>query len=148
VEEADLAEHRPDRRHLEEHPFQRLVAPGRIGRHEFAGLVGEVDEDRAGFEQADRLPVRSIGIDDGGDLAVGVERQEGRLRVLVLADVDAVRLVVEAEFLQRDRDLDAVRRRQRIELDDVRPLGRPARDDRERRKIGHRGSWRETTAPT
>src|SRR5262245_52003702 len=41
VEEADLAEHRPDECHLEEHPLDGLVSARRMGRHELASLVRE-----------------------------------------------------------------------------------------------------------
>ena len=78
VEVADLAEHRSDDGHLEEHPLDGLVAARRIGRHQLAGLVGEIEQDRAGFEQAERLAAGSVRIDDRGDLAVRVERQEFR----------------------------------------------------------------------
>ena len=97
----------------------RLVAPRRVGRHQLAGLVGEIEQDRAGLEQAERLAARAVGIDDRRDLAVRVERQEFRRPGLVLADVDQMRLVGQADLLERDRDLHAVRRRQRIELDAV-----------------------------
>ena len=93
VEVSDLPEHRPDERHLEEHPLDRLPAARRIGRDEAAGLLGEVEQDRARFEQRERLAARPVGIDDRRNLAVGIERQEFRRALLALADVDRMRLV-------------------------------------------------------
>src|SRR3546814_10166967 len=58
VEEPDLPEHRPDRRHLEKHPLDRLPARGCVGGDELAGLVGQVHQDRARLEQPQRLPAR------------------------------------------------------------------------------------------
>ena len=87
MEEADLAEHRPDMAHLEHHPLDRLVA-AIAGRQQLPGLLREIEQDRAGFEQAERLAARTVGIDDRRDLAVWVERQEFRRPALVLADVD------------------------------------------------------------
>jgi hypothetical protein len=131
VEEADLAEHRADRGHLEEHPGQGLVALGRILGQELAGLLRQIDQDRAGLEQAERLSARAVRIDDGGDLAVGVQRQEFRRPGLVLADVDRMRLIRQADLLQHDRHLDPVRRGQAVELQPVGMLGGPALGDRE-----------------
>src|SRR3954466_3010344 len=72
VEEADLAEHRPDAAHLEVHPGDCFPAPGRIGRNELAGFLGEILEDRTGLEQSKRLAAGAIRIDDRGNLAVRI----------------------------------------------------------------------------
>src|SRR5665213_1226042 len=120
VEKADLAEDRPDPRHLEEYPFHGLVALRRVFRHQLAGLFGEIDQDRAGLEKADGLAARTVGIDDRRNLAVGVQRLELRREGLVFHDVDAVR------------------RRKRIKLQAVRVLGRPALGNRKSGQIGHR----------
>src|SRR5215510_586301 len=74
VEEADLAEHRPDECHLEEQPLDGLVSARRMGRHELASLVREIEQDRAGLEEAERRPAGPVRIDDCRDLAVRVER--------------------------------------------------------------------------
>ena len=83
-----LAEHRPDRGHLEEHPLDRLPPPRRVGGDETAGLVGQVQQDRAGLEQPQRLSAGAVGVDHRGDLAVGVERHELGRVALALHDVD------------------------------------------------------------
>jgi hypothetical protein len=91
VEEADLAEHRADPRHLEHQPLQRLVAL--VRQEKLAALFGEVEKDRAGFEQRQRLSARTARIDDRRDLAVRVERAEFRRVLVVVSKLDAVRLV-------------------------------------------------------
>src|SRR6185312_10618516 len=137
VEKADLAEHRADRGHLEEQPLDRLVAPRGISGDELARLLGEIEEDRARFEQEQRLASRARGIDDRWDLAIRIERQElGRLLV-ALAEVDEMRLVGKADFLEHDRDLDPVRRRQGIKLEPLRMNGRPAFCNGKGGEIGH-----------
>ena len=54
----DLSEHRSDAAHLEEHPRDRLHAPRGIGWQELAGLLGEIEKDRARSEEPERLAVR------------------------------------------------------------------------------------------
>jgi hypothetical protein len=139
VEEAELAEHRADAAHLEHHPLDGLVAAGRILRDQLAGLVGEIQQDRAGFEQRERLAVRAVRIDDRGDLVVRVQRQERGRELVVGVEAHEMRLVGQAGFLEHDRHLDAVRRRQRVELDAVGMLGGPLFSDREIRQVGHDG---------
>jgi len=74
MKETELTEHRANAAHLEHEPLNSLVAGGRIPRQELAALLGEIDQDRAGFKQRQRLPARTVGIEDGRDLAVGTER--------------------------------------------------------------------------
>jgi hypothetical protein len=84
VEEAKLPEHRPQPAHLPHQPRNRFPPRGRIGGDELARLVGQVQQDRTALEQADRLTAGAVGIDDCGDLAVGVEAEEfGRLLVVL-----------------------------------------------------------------
>jgi hypothetical protein len=75
-----------------------------------AGLFRKIDQDRAGFPKRDRLSVRAIGVDDRGDLVVGVQRQELRAFHVGIGQGYAMRLVGQAQLLQRDRGLDAVLR--------------------------------------
>src|SRR5689334_23485123 len=64
VEEADLAEHRPDPAHLEMHPLDRLPAPRRILWQKLSGLLCEILQDRARLEQRQRLSAGAVGIED------------------------------------------------------------------------------------
>src|SRR6202034_2258797 len=77
---------------------------------ELAGLLAEIKQDRAGFEDADALAAGAIGIDDRRDLVVRADRQEFRRHLLALADVHRTHLVGQAHFFERDADLAAVRR--------------------------------------
>ncbi|MFK4603627.1 hypothetical protein ABIF57_003079 [Bradyrhizobium diazoefficiens] len=148
VEETDLAEHRPDPAHLEMHPLDGLVAARGILRQQLAGLLREILQNRPGLEQRQRPAAGTVGIEDRRDLAVRIERQKlGRLLV-VLAEIDKMDLVGKPDLLQHDRHLDAVRRRQRIELKQLRMPCRPALGDGKGGEIGHRdpGIVREIVA--
>src|SRR3546814_8530695 len=67
---------------------------------------------------------------DRGNLAIGIEREEGRIMAFVRHNVDAVRLVRQTGFLEHDSRLHAVRRRRGEELNPVGILRGPARKDR------------------
>src|ERR1700704_1782185 len=88
-------------------------------------------------EQPERLAIRSIRIDDRGDFAVRVQRQELWRLLVVLVEVDQMHFVRQPDLLQHDRDLDAVWRRKRIELKAVRIFCGPARGNRKGGKVGH-----------
>jgi hypothetical protein len=51
VEVMRLAEHRPEATHLPEQPLKDLQPRAGLLRQETAGLLGEIDQDRARFEQ-------------------------------------------------------------------------------------------------
>ncbi|MEY9429446.1 hypothetical protein ABH975_004761 [Bradyrhizobium ottawaense] len=129
VEEADLAEHRPDAAHLEVHPLDGPVAARGILRQKLAGLLGEVLQDRPGLEQRQRPASGTVGVEDRRDLAIRIEREKFSRLLVVLAEIDEMDLVGKSDLLQHDRDLDAVRRRQRIELEQLGMFGRPASAD-------------------
>src|SRR3546814_9261139 len=80
VEEADLAEHRPDTAHLPHQPLDRFVAGVRIGRDKLSRLVGKIEKDSARFEQRERRAARPVGVIDCRYLAVGVQGEKGRVR--------------------------------------------------------------------
>ena len=141
VEEADLPEHRPDPAHLKVQPLDGLVSQRRIIRQKLAGFVREILQDRPGLEQRQRLAAGPVRIEDRWNLAVRVHRQEFRRLLVVLVEVDQMYLVGQSDLFQHDRDLDAVRRRQRIELKALGMFGGPAIGDREGGKIGHRNSF-------
>ena len=112
-----LARHRPEAAHLPHQPFIDRDALGQRLGQEFAGLLAEIEQDRAGFEHADALATGTIGIDDGGDLVVGADRQERGRHLLALGDVHRDDLVGKPHLLQRDADLAAVRRVPGVEFD-------------------------------
>ena len=89
----------------------------------------KAQQDRTGFEQPERLTIRSIRIEDGGDFATRIQRQELRRLLVVLVEVDEMHFIRQPDLLQHDRELDAIRRRQRIELKAVGRFCRPARGD-------------------
>ena len=109
-------EHRADAAHLPHQPFHGLPVAGPVLGPELSGLLREIHQDRAGFEQ--RLSV--VAVDDRGDAVVGADLQEFRLELVALADVDGVRGVLQAALLQHDGDLAAVGRRPRVEIDHLR----------------------------
>ena len=112
-----LAEHRPDAAHLEHQPLERAIAAAQVGRQEAPGLGSEVEQDRARFEQRDRLAVGAVGIDDRRDLVVRADRQELGCELRAGADVDRNRAIGQAAFLEHDVDLVAIGRRPRIHFD-------------------------------
>ncbi|MNG40493.1 hypothetical protein D3C84_1290920 [compost metagenome] len=54
VEKADLAEHRSDTTHLKHQPLDRLIPGGRLLGQQLPALVGQVDQNRPGFDQRQR----------------------------------------------------------------------------------------------
>ena len=118
VEVMRLAEKRSEARHLPHQPFLdfdplALVVPG----IEAAEFPRQVEEDRPRFEDRDRRAAGPLRIPDRGNLVVGRHRRERRRPLLPLADVDEGDRVGNAEFLEHDGDLPAVRRRPVEDLD-------------------------------
>src|ERR1700675_4847418 len=77
---------------------------------ELAGLLAEIDEDRARFENADRRAAWAVAVDDRRDPVVRADPQELGAELLALADVDRLYTIGQPHFLERDADLAAVRR--------------------------------------
>src|ERR1700757_2979323 len=81
------------------------------------------DGTRAGFEYADRF--RSAAVQQRRDLRVRVDRHEAAAELIALPDVDEPSVILGADMAERqqlfehDRDLHAVRRAERIELQRV-----------------------------
>ena len=109
-----LTEHRADAAHLEHQPLQHLVLATRRRRQKAPALAGQVEQDRARFEERDRLAVGAVGIDDGRYLVVGAYGEEFGRELLARADVDRVHAVRQAALLEHDVDLVAVGRGPRI----------------------------------
>src|SRR5687768_9567578 len=99
-----LAQHGPYTAHLEHQPLQNLVL-GAVGLwHQLTRLRGQVDQDRARFEQGDRLAVRPLRIGDGRDLVVGAYLQEFRLELVAGPNIDRNGPVRQATLFQHDVD--------------------------------------------
>jgi hypothetical protein len=72
IEEPELSEHGTDAAHLKHQPLNRLIAAGRIVRHELAGLFGQIDQDGARFEIVARMPFVGDFLQvNAGDSATG-----------------------------------------------------------------------------
>ncbi len=84
-EDVGLAHHRTDAAHLEHQPLQHARAPPGVLRHQPAGLLGEVDEDRARLEDRE---VALVVVDDRRDATVGVDGEEPGLLLLVGGQVE------------------------------------------------------------
>ena len=113
-----LAGHRSEPADLPEQPFQHRLPPAQVGRQKLPSLVGQVHQDRAGFEYRERLAaVRRRVIDDRRHSIVRADRQELRLELLAGADVHRDDPVVEPGFLEKHRDFVPVRRRPVVEID-------------------------------
>jgi hypothetical protein len=113
-----LPEHRADAAHLPHQPLGHAVALELVGRQQLAGLLGEVEQDRARLHQAEIV----VAIDDRRDAVVRADLEELGLELLVLADVDRMRLVGDADLLQHDGSLAAVGGRPGIKIDHESPL--------------------------
>ena len=113
-----LAGHRPEPAHLPERPLQRVVAAVEIGGQKLAGLLGEILQHRAGLEDRDRLAAALwLVIDHRRNAVVRRDREELRLELIALADIDRENLVLQPGLFQKDRDLVAVRRGPVIQID-------------------------------
>jgi hypothetical protein len=118
-----LAEHRSDAAHLHHQPLDGLPA-ALTAAAQRARLVREIEQDRARLHQREA----GIVIDDRGNLVVRAHAQELSAELLVRIDVDCDHAIRQPDFLEHDRDLAAVRRRPRVEIDHaVRPVTKLAR---------------------
>src|SRR4029450_10143586 len=111
-EVVDLPEHRTGSSHLPHQPLEHAIAWLTSLRQELSGLVGEVDHERRRFHQAQAR----IAIDDGRDAIVWADLQEVGLELLVLADVDGMYGVGQAQLLEQDGSFAAIRGRPGIEV--------------------------------
>ena len=109
--------------HLPEQPIQRLGPAGDVLRQEFAELLRQVQQDRAGFEDPDRL--RPAAVEQGRNLGIRVDPDEAGAELVAIGDPDQPGVVFGAamaerqQLLEQDGDLHAVRRAERIELQRV-----------------------------
>jgi hypothetical protein len=83
----------------EHEPVQGRGLPRRVLRQELAALLGEVERDRAGLRERERLPARAVLVDDRRDGRPGVDREVLGLARIARREVELVRAVGEARFL-------------------------------------------------
>ena len=113
----NLPRHRPKAAHLPHQPFIDGDALDQRRGQELAGLLAEIEQDRAGLEYADALAIGAVGIDDRRNLVVGADREEIRRHLLALGDIHRENLVRQPHLFQRDTDLAAVRRVPGVKFD-------------------------------
>src|SRR5262249_49126263 len=100
-------------------PFGHAVALELVGRQQLAGLLGEIEQDRARLHQAEIV----VAIDDRRNAVVRADLEKLGLELLILADVDRMGLVRDTDLLEHDGGLAAVRGRPGIKIDHESPLG-------------------------
>ncbi len=112
-----LPKHRSGASHLKKEPLEGRVSRGASLGEQLAGLVGEVDENGARFEDRLGRAACAVVVDDGRDLVIGADTQEVRRELLASAQIDHAHLVGEAELLERDGDFETVGGGCRVEVD-------------------------------
>mmetsp|Transcript_1028 Transcript_1028/g.2629 ORF Transcript_1028/g.2629 Transcript_1028/m.2629 type:complete len:265 (-) Transcript_1028:326-1120(-) len=139
IEVAEAAAEEGRAAHLPEQPAQRLRPLGTARRQEGAAeLFRQIHQDRAGLEHPHRLGAAAV--QQRRDLGVGVHRDEAAAELLAFVDADQPGVVLGAgvaegqQLLQHHRDLDAIGRAQRVELQRVAA-------DRQLTLVGGAGHW-------
>ncbi|CAM4851251.1 unnamed protein product [Rotaria magnacalcarata] len=123
IEEAQLAEHRANARHLEHQPLNRFITCRRIFGEQLAGFFRQVDQDRAGLEHTNRLGAAVVH--QRGDLRVRVDCDKTAAELVAVADLDQPGVVFRAgmpegqQLFEEDGDLLPVGRGQGIQLQRV-----------------------------
>ena len=114
-EELEMGELTRHRRHAggQQHQPREHTATrcGVVGRLELAGLLGQIQQDRVAVEN------RHVAVDQGGRLAVRVDRPLGRRVLFALVGVDQHDFVRQAALFEKQRHLGGIRGRMEIELD-------------------------------
>ena len=97
-----LPGHWPQAAHLPEQPLQGHLPTAQVLGQELPGFFREVEQDRPGFEQGQRLAAVGRGlVDNGRDAVVGGYFQKVRSKLFVLADIDRMNLVGQASFFKK-----------------------------------------------
>ena len=112
-----LSRHRAEPADLPVQPLLDRDAGALLARIEFSGFAAEILQDRAGFEDRDRPPARTGGIDDRRHAVVRRNRQKLRRELLALRNVDRPHDIGQPALFEHDRNFPAVRRRPIIKLD-------------------------------
>ena len=116
LEEARLPEGWPETGRVEEQLLKYKCAARAGLRQQLAGALGKMHEDGGRFRQHQTAAERVL-VDQHGHLAVRAQRTERRRLLLAAAHIDGVERVVEPQLLERDRHLDAVGGRERIDVE-------------------------------
>ena len=111
-----LARERAEAGRDEEQPGQQF-RPVFRRTEEFAGLVGQIEQDRAGIENPRLSAAGPFGIDDRGHFAVRIDLPEGGQMLLAFARVDRHHFVGQACLFEKERDFGRVRRRMEVKAD-------------------------------
>jgi len=118
AEVTGLARHRPQARHLPEQPLQCVEPRAALGRQQLAGLVREVQQDRARLEHRQRgAAVLRLMVDDGGNLAVGRDRKKRRRELLARRQTHRNDPMRQPGFFQEQPDLQAIGGGAEIQID-------------------------------
>ena len=138
-----LAEHRADSGHLGHQPLDGIVFGSSVGRQQLAGFLGQIQQDRAGFEAGIRLAARPIRIDDDGDFGVRIQRQKFGVELLAGKHIDRRDGKLQAEFFQRDVDFDDVGAAHAIQGNHMRSIlyANGFSAFRIRRRVPRSGTW-------
>jgi len=116
--------------------LQRHLTATQILGQELPGLLREVQQDRAGLEQRQRLAaIGWLMIDDGRNAIVRRDLQEVRLELLALADVDRVHVVAQAGLFEKQGNLVAVGRGPVIQVDHGKLQIRKGTDSKRRLQV-------------
>ena len=83
-----LARHGPKPAHLKHQPFEHRDPCGEVFGQKLPGFFAEIKQNCARFKDADRLPVRTLGVDDRGNFVVRANPQERRIELVVLGDIN------------------------------------------------------------
>src|SRR6267378_2454538 len=111
------AEHRRDVGRGAHQRLQRRRARCRIARQEPARLLRAIHQDRGRLRQRQRLAARAFAVDEHRDLPHRVHGEKPGRLLLALLDVDRMKVVGEAAFLDGDARTHAVRRAGGIKID-------------------------------
>src|ERR1700688_2091837 len=104
------------RTHLPEQPVQRLSALAAIAWQEGAKFIRQVEQDRAGFEHTSRRLLAIVH--ERRDFGIWVHPDKSTTKLVAFTDPDQPSVIFRSavtggqQFLQHNRNLDAVRRRQ------------------------------------
>ena len=114
-----LAQHRAEARHLPHQPLHDLEPGARLLGQEPSGLLRQVEQDRARFEDRDGHAVGPVVVGQRRDLVVRADREEFRVELLALFEVHPVLVIGKPGLFQHDVDLLTVGRGRGVEIDHV-----------------------------